>query len=82
MKNSTGVDLGKDKIAVQRLREAAEQAKKELSSATSTNISLQYLSMSENGPVHLDTKLTARAVPADDAGPARPHQGAVPVGHP
>lgn len=58
VKNSTGVDLGKDKIAVQRLREAAEQAKKELSSATSTNISLQYLSMSENGPVHLDTKLT------------------------
>ena len=58
VKNSTGVDLSKDKIAVQRLREAAEQAKKELSSATSTNISLQYLSMSENGPVHLDTKLT------------------------
>ena len=58
VKNSTGVDLAKDKIAVQRLREAAEQAKKELSSATSTNISLQYLSMSENGPVHLDSKLT------------------------
>lgn len=58
VKNSTGVDLAKDKIAVQRLREAAEQAKKELSSATSTNISMQYLSMSENGPVHLDTKLT------------------------
>ncbi|BDO40732.1 molecular chaperone DnaK [Cellulomonas sp. NTE-D12] len=58
VKNTTGVDLGKDKIALQRLREASEQAKKELSSATSTNISLQYLSMSENGPVHLDTKLT------------------------
>jgi molecular chaperone DnaK len=58
VKNSTGVDLSKDKIAVQRLREAAEQAKKELSSATSTNISLQYLSMSENGPIHLDEKLT------------------------
>ncbi len=58
VKNSTGVDLSKDKIALQRLREAAEQAKKELSSATSTNISLQYLSMSENGPVHLDEKLT------------------------
>src|SRR6187402_75779 len=57
VKNGTGVDLGKDKIALQRLREAAEQAKKELSSATTTNISLQYLSMSENGPVHLDTKL-------------------------
>ena len=58
VKNSTGVDLSKDKIAVQRLREAAEQGKKELSSATSTNISLQYLSMSENGPIHLDEKLT------------------------
>jgi len=58
VKNSTGVDLSKDKIALQRLREASEQAKKELSSATSTNISLQYLSMSENGPVHLDEKLT------------------------
>ena len=57
-KNSSGVDLSKDKIALQRLREAAETAKKELSSATSTNISLQYLSMSENGPVHLDSKLT------------------------
>ena len=58
VKNTTGVDLSKDKIALQRLREAAEQAKKELASATSTNISLQYLSMSENGPIHLDTKLT------------------------
>jgi molecular chaperone DnaK len=58
VKNSSGVDLSKDKIAVQRLKEAAEQAKKELSSTTSTTISLQYLSMSENGPIHLDTKLT------------------------
>ncbi|SEE64779.1 molecular chaperone DnaK [Ruania alba] len=58
VQNSSGVDLSKDKIALQRLREAAEQAKKELSSATSTNISLQYLSMSENGPIHLDERLT------------------------
>ncbi len=58
VKNKTGVDLSKDKIAMQRLRDAAEQAKKELSSATSTNISLQYLSMSENGPIHLDETLT------------------------
>ncbi|MBK6885512.1 MAG: molecular chaperone DnaK [Tetrasphaera sp.] len=58
VKNSTGVDLSKDKIAMQRLRDAAEQAKKELSSATSTNINLQYLSMSENGPIHLDESLT------------------------
>ncbi|MCA1783422.1 MAG: molecular chaperone DnaK [Dermatophilaceae bacterium] len=58
VKNNTGVDLSKDKIAMQRLQDAAEQAKKELSSATSTNLSLQYLSMSENGPIHLDETLT------------------------
>jgi molecular chaperone DnaK len=58
VKNAEGIDLSKDKSAVQRLREASEQAKKELSSATSTNISLQYLSIGENGPVHLDSKLT------------------------
>ncbi|WFR83832.1 molecular chaperone DnaK [Arthrobacter sp. Y-9] len=53
-----GIDLSKDKIALQRLREAAEQAKKELSSSTSTNISLQYLSVTADGPVHLDEHLT------------------------
>ncbi|TGD10984.1 molecular chaperone DnaK [Brevibacterium sp. S111] len=58
VKNNYGVDLTKDATALQRLKEAAEQAKKELSSATSTNISLQYLSMSENGPIHLDESLT------------------------
>jgi len=58
VKNAEGVDLSKDKSAVQRLREAAEQAKKELSSAQQTTISLQYLSIGENGPVHLDSKLT------------------------
>lgn len=58
VKNNYGVDLTKDSTAMQRLKEAAEQAKKELSSATSTNISLQYLSMSENGPIHLDETLT------------------------
>ncbi|WP_237225047.1 molecular chaperone DnaK [Rothia nasisuis] len=58
VKSKTGADLSKDKIALQRLREAAEQAKKELSSATSTNISLQYLSVTPEGPIHLDEKLT------------------------
>ncbi|MFY9263161.1 MAG: molecular chaperone DnaK [Actinomycetaceae bacterium] len=61
VKNSYGADLSKDKIALQRLKEAAETAKKELSSAISTNITLQYLSMTENGPVHLDEKLTRAA---------------------
>ncbi|MFW0108971.1 molecular chaperone DnaK [Rothia sp. P7181] len=58
VKSKSGADLSKDKIALQRLREAAEQAKKELSSATSTNISLQYLSVTPEGPIHLDEKLT------------------------
>src|SRR5664280_2349661 len=58
VKNTSGIDLANDKIAMQRLRDAAEQAKKELSTATSTNISLQYLSMSENGPIHLDESMT------------------------
>ena len=58
VKSKTGADLSKDKIALQRLQEAAEQAKKELSSASSTNISLQYLSVTSEGPIHLDEKLT------------------------
>lgn len=58
VKAKDGVDLSKDKVALQRLKDAAEQAKKELSSANETNISMQYVSMGENGPVHLDEKLT------------------------
>ena len=58
VKTKTGADLSKDAVALQRLKEAAEQAKKELSSATSTNISLQYLSMTADGPIHLDESLT------------------------
>jgi molecular chaperone DnaK len=58
VKSKTGADLSKDKIALQRLKETAEQAKKELSSATSTSISLQYLSVTPEGPVHLDERLT------------------------
>jgi len=58
VKASSGVDLSKDKIALQRLKEAAEKAKKELSSTTSTNISLPYISMSDSGPIHVDETLT------------------------
>ncbi|WP_411284687.1 molecular chaperone DnaK [Lapillicoccus sp.] len=58
VKNTSGVDLSKDKIAMQRLRDAAEQAKKELSSSQNANLNLQYLSMSENGPIHLDESLS------------------------
>ncbi|MFH0250225.1 molecular chaperone DnaK [Streptomyces chitinivorans] len=57
-KNAYGVDLAKDKMAVQRLREAAEKAKIELSSATETTISLPYVTASAEGPLHLDEKLT------------------------
>ncbi len=57
-KESTGVDVSNDKITKQRLKEAAEQAKKELSSSTSTSIQLPYLSLTENGPANLDETLT------------------------
>ncbi|MEN9342553.1 MAG: molecular chaperone DnaK [Actinomycetota bacterium] len=57
-KETTGVDVSKDKIALQRLKEAAEQAKKELSQSMSTNIQLPYLSLTENGPANLDETLT------------------------
>ena len=57
-KESTGVDVSKDKIALQRLKEAAEQAKKELSQATSTKVQLPYLSLTENGPANLDETVT------------------------
>ncbi|MFD8911606.1 molecular chaperone DnaK [Streptomyces sp. NPDC059575] len=57
-KNHHGIDLAKDKMAVQRLREAAEKAKIELSSATETNIALPYISASADGPMHLEEKLT------------------------
>jgi molecular chaperone DnaK len=53
-----GVDLRKDKQALQRLREAAEKAKIELSSVTTTNINLPFISMTSEGPVHLDETLT------------------------
>ncbi|HEY9498872.1 MAG TPA: molecular chaperone DnaK [Terrimesophilobacter sp.] len=57
-KDTTGVDVSNDKIAKQRLKEAAEQAKKELSSSMSTSIQLPYLSLTENGPANLDETLT------------------------
>ncbi|GGZ82317.1 molecular chaperone DnaK [Streptomyces echinoruber] len=57
-KNNYGVDLGKDKMAVQRLREAAEKAKIELSSSSETSINLPYVTASAEGPLHLDERLT------------------------
>ena len=57
-KNTSGVDVSNDKIALQRLKEAAEQAKKELSSSTSTQVQLPYLSLTESGPANLDMTIT------------------------
>ena len=57
-KNANGVDLSTDKMAMQRLKEAAEKAKKELSSATTTNINLPFISMNANGPLHFDMNLS------------------------
>ncbi len=56
--NGHGVDLSKDKMALQRLREAAEKAKIELSSSSETTINLPYITASDAGPLHLDEKLT------------------------
>jgi molecular chaperone DnaK len=57
-KNSYGTDLSKDKMALQRLRETAEKTKIELSQASESSINLPYITHSEQGPLHLDTKLT------------------------
>jgi molecular chaperone DnaK len=57
-KNSYGIDLSQDKMALQRLRETAEKTKIELSSSTESQINLPYITHSEQGPLHLDSKLT------------------------
>ncbi|HKN54756.1 MAG TPA: molecular chaperone DnaK [Amycolatopsis sp.] len=53
-----GIDLSQDKMAMQRLREAAEKAKIELSAATTTSINLPYITAGQSGPLHLDTQLS------------------------
>ncbi|WP_413317913.1 molecular chaperone DnaK [Agrococcus sp. 1P02AA] len=57
-KEQSGVDVSNDKIAMRRLKEAAEQAKKELSASSSTSIQLPYFSLTENGPANLEETLT------------------------
>lgn len=57
-KEQSGVDVSNDKIAMRRLKEAAEQAKKELSSSSTTSIQLPYFSLTENGPANLEETLT------------------------
>ena len=57
-KKENGIDLTSDKMAMQRLKDAAEKAKKDLSGVTTTNISLPFLSQGDNGPLHLELSLT------------------------
>ena len=57
-KDENGVDLSKDKMAMQRLKDAAEKAKKDLSGVSSTHISLPFISAGESGPLHLEADLT------------------------
>ena len=57
-KKQNGIDLSTDKLALQRLKDAAEKAKKDLSSAVTTNISLPFITQGSNGPLHLDVTLT------------------------
>ncbi|MBN2696803.1 MAG: molecular chaperone DnaK [Bacilli bacterium] len=57
-RKETSVDLNKDKMALQRLRDASEKAKKEISSITASQISLPFISMTSSGPVHLEKSLT------------------------
>jgi len=57
-KKTDGIDLAKDKMAMQRIRESAEKAKKELSSTTTTNINLPFITMNQDGPKHLDISIT------------------------
>ncbi|MBS5647451.1 MAG: molecular chaperone DnaK [Lachnospiraceae bacterium] len=57
-KSKEGIDLSNDKMALQRLREAAEKAKKELSSSTTTNINLPFITANETGPKHFEMDLT------------------------
>ena len=66
-KNAHGIDLANDKMATQRLKEAAEKAKIELSNLQETSINLPFITATADGPLHLDLSLTRLALPGDDA---------------
>ncbi len=70
-KNAHGVDLANDKMALQRLKEAAEKAKIELSNLQETSINLPFITATSDGPLHLELSLTRAALPGDDRRPAR-----------
>jgi molecular chaperone DnaK len=63
-KNETAIDLGQDKMALQRLKEAAERAKHELSSATTTDVNLPFIAADASGPKHLNTQITREKLEA------------------
>ena len=68
-KNAHGVDLSNDRMALQRLKEAAEKAKIELVQVAETTINLPFITATAEGPLHLEQKLTPRGVRAHDRGP-------------
>ena len=82
-KKDQGIDLGKDKMAIQRLKEAAEKAKCELSTTLETEINLPFVTADASGPKHLSPEADPRQARADRRGPAREVDGpgpAVPEG--
>ena len=80
-KDTEGVDLSTDKMATQRLQEAAEKAKIELSSLQETQINLPFITATSEGPKHLDVKLTRATVQRAHRRPGRRVQGPVRPGH-
>ena len=81
-KNAHGVDLANDKMATQRLKEAAEKAKIELSSLQETSINLPFITATQDGPLHMELTPLAGEVPGADVRAARRVQGPVRAGHP
>ena len=79
-KKSQGIDLAADPMALQRLYEAAEKAKIELSTTQETQINLPFITADTSGPKHLDTRLTRAKLNELTSGPARPHGRAGPPG--
>ena len=80
-KDTEGVDLSQDKMAVQRLKEAAEKAKIELSAVQETTINLPFITATSEGPKHLDMKLTRSEVPGADRGSGRGLPRSLRAGH-
>ena len=81
-KNAHGVDLANDKMALQRLKEAAEKAKIELSNLQETSINLPFITATSDGPLHMELTLTRARFQEMTRGPAAGLQGPVRAGHP